>query len=194
MTDSIKEEVLSLNIGSKIKLLRKDRQYTLQDLSIKTGLSKPLLSQVENSLVIPPLPTLLKISKALRVPMSHFIAGEEDRVTVVRKKDYKVTPRRLVEGRDPEAYSYSNLVQGKTHKKMEPLYVEFSAVARDKVSTITHHGDEFIHVLEGELEVIYHDTSVVLNAGDNLYLDGRIPHAYRSLTKKRTKAIMVISE
>lgn len=194
MTDTIKEEILALNIGAKIRLLRKDRQFTLQDLSEKTGLSKPLLSQVENSLVIPPLPTLLRISKALRVPMSHFITEEEERVILVRKKDVRTAPKRMVEGRDPDLYAYSSLVEGRTYKKMEPLHVEFSPVAKDKVTTMTHHGEEFIHVLEGELEVIYDDTTVVLKEGDNLYLDGRIPHAYRSLTKKRTKAIMIIAE
>ncbi len=127
--------------------------------------------------------------------MIHFITEEEDRIILVRKKDMKSAPRRLVEGRDPESYTHTPVsLEGKTHKKMEPLYVEFSQVARGKISTITHHGDEFIHVLEGELEVIYNDTSVVLKEGDNLYLDGRIPHAYRSQTKKRTKAIMIIAE
>lgn len=194
MTQTIKDEILSLKIGAKVKLLRKDMQYTLQDLSEKTGLSKPLLSQVENSLVIPPLPTLLKISKALRVPMTHFVSYEEERVAVVRKKDVKSSPKRIVEGRDPESYLYYSLLDGKTHKKMEPLYVEFSQVARDKVTALTHHGEEFVHVLEGQLEVLYNDTIIVLEEGDNLYLDGRIPHGYRSLTKKRSRALMVVTE
>lgn len=194
MTDSIKEEILSLNIGTKIKLLRKDRQFTLQDLSQRTGLSKPLLSQVENGLVIPPLPTLLKISKALRVPMTQFISEEEGRITLVRNKDIKSAPKRKVEGRDPKTHEYFSLVEGKAHKKMEPLFVEFSSAARGKATTLSHHGDEFIHVLEGELEVIYNEATIVLQAGDNMYLDGRIPHAYRSLSKKRTRAIMVVAE
>jgi transcriptional regulator with XRE-family HTH domain len=194
MTQSVKGEIISLNIGNKIKLLRKDRQFTLQDLSSKTGLSKPLLSQVENSLVIPPLPTLLKISKALRVPMSYFITEEENRVAVVRGREVNGAPKRLVEGRDPTSYSFSSLVEGRTHKKMEPLHVEFSQVSKDKISPLTHHGDEFLYVLEGQLEVLYDDTAFMLEAGDSIYLDARVPHSYRSLTKKRAKAIMVIAE
>lgn len=194
MTQTAKEEILSLNIGSKIKLLRKERQFTLQDLSDKTGLSKPLLSQVENNLVIPPLTTLLKISKALRVPMNYFISEEEDRAIVVRSKEVSKVPERLFKGRDSESYTYYNLVNGKIHKKMEPLYVEFFQVAKDKVSLLTHHGDELVYVLEGELEVLFNETTFVLNAGDSIYLDSRIPHGYRSLTKKRTRAIMVLAE
>lgn len=194
MTRSVKEEILALNIGSKIKHLRKDRQFTLQDLSGKTGLSKPLLSQVENSLVIPPLPTLLKISTALRVPMTHFITDDEERIVVTRGNDVNSAPKRLVEGRDPSNCIYSSLVKGKANTKMEPLYVEFSQVAKAKVAPLSHHGDEFVHVLEGKLEVTYEGDVVVLEAGDSVYLDARIPHAYRSLTKKRTRAIMVVTE
>lgn len=194
MTESIKDEVISLHIGAKIKLLRKDRQFTLQDLSTRTGLSKPLLSQVENSLVIPPLPTLLKISKALKVPMTHFISEEENRVTVIRGEKVGEAPRRAFEGRDPSRYTYSSLVEGKFHKKMEPFFVEFSQVAKDKLNLLSHHGDEFVYVLEGELEVIYEETSFVLDPGDSLYLDARVPHGYRSLTKKLTRAIMVVAE
>ena len=153
MTLTTKEEILALNIGAKIKLLRKDRQFTLQDLSKKTGLSKPLLSQVENSLVIPPLPTLLKISKALRVPITHFISEDNERVFLVRKKDVTAAPKHLIEGRDPSSHVYSSLVEGKTNKKMDPVYVEFNRVAKDKVTLLSHHGDEFIHVLEGELPI-----------------------------------------
>ncbi len=191
---SVKEEVLALNIGPKIKRLRKDRQFTLQDLSNKTGLSKPLLSQVENGLVIPPLPTLLRISNALRVPLTHFITDDEERILVVRRNEVNAAPRRFIEGRDPKSYNYASLVKGRTNKKMEPLYVEFSQVAKSKVAPMSHHGDEFIHVLEGRLEVNYEDTVVVLDAGDSIYIDGRIPHSYRSLTKKRTRALMVIAE
>jgi transcriptional regulator with XRE-family HTH domain len=189
-----KEEIISLKIGPKIKLLRKERQFTLQDLSDKTGLSKPLISQVENSLVIPPLPTLLKISKALRVPITYFISEEENRATLLKGKELNDAPKRLVEGRDASTYTYTSLVEGWTGKKMKPLYVVLSQVAKDKISPLAHHGDEFIYVLEGQMEVTYEDTVFVLEAGDSLYLDARVPHGYRSLSRKRTRAIMVVVE
>lgn len=194
MIKSAKEEILGLNIGAEVKCLRKDRQFTLQDLSDRTGLSKPLLSQVENNLVIPPLPTLHRISNALKVPMTHFLSKEDERVMVVRKKDVREAPKRFIEGRDPVGHIYSSLVEGKTSKKMEPVYVEFSRADKEGMTMLTHHGEEFLYVLEGQLEVLYEDTTAVLEPGDSLYLDARIPHAYRSLTRKRTRAIMVVVE
>jgi len=72
-------EVRDLNIGHKIRNLRKEERLTLQDLSALSGLSKPLLSQIENDQVIPPIATLLKIAKGLKVGIHFFFEEEEDR-------------------------------------------------------------------------------------------------------------------
>ena len=53
--DNIRDEVKELQIGMKIRRMRQERRMTLQDLAEATGLSKPLLSQIENEQVIPPL-------------------------------------------------------------------------------------------------------------------------------------------
>jgi transcriptional regulator with XRE-family HTH domain len=68
VSDDIKHEVKKLHIGRKIRELRKKAGFVLQDLSDRTGLSKPLLSQIEKEVVSPPIATLLKISKALLYP------------------------------------------------------------------------------------------------------------------------------
>ncbi|MCK5912751.1 MAG: helix-turn-helix transcriptional regulator, partial [Desulfuromusa sp.] len=74
--NEFRTEVKELQIGQKIRDLRQKQRMTLQDLSQTTELSKPLLSQVENDQVIPPLATLLRISKALRVPLQTFFEEE----------------------------------------------------------------------------------------------------------------------
>ncbi|MEJ2691182.1 MAG: helix-turn-helix transcriptional regulator, partial [Deltaproteobacteria bacterium] len=60
--ENIRKEVKELQIGMKIRRLRQQRRLTLQALAEATGLSKPLLSQIENEQVIPPLATLLRIA------------------------------------------------------------------------------------------------------------------------------------
>ncbi len=72
VSDDIKHEVKKLHIGRKIRELRKKSGLILQDLSDRTGLSKPLLSQIEKEVVSPPIATLLKISKAFNVNIGFF--------------------------------------------------------------------------------------------------------------------------
>jgi len=87
MEHKVKEEVAALNLGNKIRNLRKQRVLTLQEVSDLTGLSKPLLSQIENNIAAPPIATLIKISTALGVKISHFFRDQnmDDRIVVVKK-------------------------------------------------------------------------------------------------------------
>jgi transcriptional regulator with XRE-family HTH domain len=66
------------NIGGKIKALRAERQITLPNLADKAGLSKGLLSKIENSVDSnPSLDTLFKIAEALNVSLSSFLETEK---------------------------------------------------------------------------------------------------------------------
>ncbi len=68
--------IQDLQIGQKLRHYRtKVRHWTLTDLSKKTGLSKPLLSQIENNLVGPTLQTLYMLCKALDVPVIEILKG-----------------------------------------------------------------------------------------------------------------------
>ena len=62
---------MSLNLGGRIRTMRAERGLTLPQLADKAGLSKGLLSQLENSeSPNPSLDTLNKIAKALEVTLS----------------------------------------------------------------------------------------------------------------------------
>ena len=89
MDINVKDEVAALNIGSKVRQLRKQRGLTLQEVSDLTGLSKPLLSQIENNIAAPPIGTLIKISTALGVKISHFFQDQSmtNRIVLVRKDE-----------------------------------------------------------------------------------------------------------
>ena len=76
MRKEARRAIEELQIGTKLKHCRKQvRHWTLADLSKKTGLSKPLLSQVENNLVTPPLQTLYILCKALDVSVIETLKG-----------------------------------------------------------------------------------------------------------------------
>lgn len=186
-------EVRELNIGRKIRKLRKDERLTLQDLSALSGLSKPLLSQIENDQVIPPLATLLKIAKGLKVGIHFFFEEEEDRqkFVLLRNADLKSSRRRA--GNDsPQSYLYHSLAPGMRHKSMEPFLVEFEAGAWNDSLLYKHDGEEFIYLLAGELEFHYGQEIMTLKAGDSIYYDSSESHGYISLGSEKAKAVAVL--
>jgi len=191
--EDIKHEVKKLHIGKKIRDLRKKAGLILQDLSDRTGLSKPLLSQIEKEVVSPPIATLLKISKALKVNIGFFFqdGDPEEKVVLVRKDESKVIDSRYF-GREESGYYYEALAYKKSKKYMEPFLVEFKRKKAEKLSYFSHDGEEFIYLLEGTLEFRTENQQYVLYPGDSLYFESSIPHAYRALERRNARALTVV--
>lgn len=177
----MKHSIESLDLGSQLRKLRKSRGLTLQELSELAGLSKPNLSQIENNIVTPPISTLLKISSALGVHIGYFFkqATPDSNVVVVRRED------RYGVAKGPHitdiGYQYEPLAYPRVEKNMEPFIVHMEAREADDIVFNNHRGEEFLFVLDGRLEFICGETSVILREGDSIYFESSIPHGYRGL-------------
>jgi transcriptional regulator with XRE-family HTH domain len=191
--EDLHHELRRLHIGEKIRDLRKKAGLVLQDISNLTGLSKPLLSQIEKEVVSPPIATLLKISKALNVNISFFFQDGDphEKVVLVRRDESKVIDSRHF-GREESGYYYEALAYKKSKKYMEPFLVEFKRKKVEKLSYFSHDGEEFIYLLEGVLEFRTENQQYVLYPGDSLYFESSIPHAYRALERKNARALTVV--
>jgi transcriptional regulator with XRE-family HTH domain len=186
-------DVGELNIGEKVRNLRKEERLTLQDLSDLSGLSKPLLSQIENGQVTPPIATLLKIAKGLKVGIHYFFEEEEDRRKFVLLRSSNAPSSRRRSGNDaPQAYLYHSLAPGLRKKSMEPFLVEFEPGNWDDSLLYSHDGEEFIYLLHGELEFHYGQEVMTLNPGDSIYYDSSEAHGYVARGTDKAKAVAVL--
>ena len=187
----MKEELASLDIGSKIRNLRTKREMTLQDLATLTGLSKPNLSQIENNLVSPPIATLLKISSALGVEIGHFFqdSPHETDIVVVRKDQR----HGIAKGKHIShiGYQYHPLAYAKINKSMEPFVVHMEDREPDDITFNNHRGEEFLYVLEGTLEFHSGNKIVTLEEGDSIYFDSVVPHGYRGVDGTATVLVVI---
>lgn len=192
--DEFRAEVRELQIGPQIRQLRQERRLTLQDLSAQTELSKPLLSQIENEQVIPPLATLLRIAKALKVPLQTFFEEEDNtqKCLVVRAGDSNLIHRRPQHGGTPQPYLYHSLAYGKKHKHMEPFLVEFDPNQAVEPQSVQHTGEEFLYVLEGCIELSHGGEIYLLNPGDSVYWDSNEPHSLKALGNEIAHGIAVL--
>lgn len=189
--ENIREEVKELQIGFKIRRLRQDRRMTLQDLAESTGLSKPLLSQIENDQVIPPLATLLRISKAFKVGLNTFFEdeGNTQKCILVRAGESRKKMRRSSHN---QPYIYHSLAAGRKHRHLEPFLVEFELQEWSDELQVSHEGEEFIFLLEGELEFHYGDQVIQLYPGDSLNYDSNEPHGFVARGNVRPRAVAVL--
>lgn len=193
----IKEQIKAFRIGEKTRCLRRHKRLTLQELSDVTGLSKPLLSQIENEQVIPPIATLLRIAKGLKVSIHFFFEDETTRqnYAVNRGEDSRqvATSQRTTPTEPSRPYVYHVLAQGLRHKHMEPFLVEFEQRQWNDRFFFKHDGDEeFLYVTEGELDFHYNDEVLRLRAGDSIYYDSGHPHGWVAVGEDKAMAVAVL--
>lgn len=70
-------------IGKRLKMIRAERQLSLDEVSKLTEVSKPMLGQIERGQSSPTITTLWKIAVGLKVPLSSLLEEEEKECTVV---------------------------------------------------------------------------------------------------------------
>ncbi len=190
----IQKEVRDLDLGSKVRRLRQRRGLTLQNVSDMSGLSKPLLSQIENNIAAPPIATLIKISKALGVKIGHFFhaADIEERIVVVRRGERFGPVSRSHHETLDTGYHYASLAYPMTRKHMDPFLVKIEPRDEQQLLLFNHRGEEFLFMLEGRVEFRSSERAITLVKGDSIYFDAGIPHALRSLEDKKAEALVVI--
>ncbi len=178
-------------VGAKLRALRLKKKMGLVELGTHTGLSPALLSKLERGLLFPTLPTLLRIALVFSVGLEFFFAGsrEQPLVAVVRKRDRVALPDRP--GARSISYRFESLDFPATERRFNSFVAEFFAVAVESLRRHDHPGVEFIYALQGTLSVHIGEVEHVLHAGDSMYFDATVPHAYRRSAGRTCRAVVV---
>lgn len=180
---------VKLNMGTKIRKLRKAKGLSLKEVSKKVDLSTSLLSQIENDKVTPSIATLFKIANFLGKKTSFFLDDytEERQVEspVVKKKE-----RTILHSKN------SRIRYELLNPKLRDTNVEFLEVILEKgceTGIYNHEGNEYGIVLSGKLEVILEGNHYVLGPGDSIAFECPRPHGFRNLSKGKTRVIWAVS-
>ena len=186
------KEDIQVNVGERFRSVRESRSLSLQDVSQRTDMDVSLLKQIEDGTIAPPLGVVIKLAKALEMKIGYFISGEEDRpFTIVRRDDGKVISRYDSEKGKHYGYEYVSLAPHKKDRHMEPFLVTLEPAATEEERS-AHDGQEFIYVLEGNMEVLYGEETYILEPGDSVYYDSTVPHLVKCHGGKQTKILAVL--
>jgi transcriptional regulator with XRE-family HTH domain len=186
--------MLERQIANKIKKIRKDKGYTLEQLGKRASLSKGLLSRIENYQVSPPIATLSKISHGLEVPIAIFFDEGQ-------KKDqetYAVTlknERKQVNKREAAAeLNYYSLSSLRSNKLIEPFIVKYPVINKTPTKLYEHPGEEFIFVIKGKIDFVYGKKIIRLDQGDAIHFDPAIPHRIRNAGSTKSECLVIITD
>ncbi len=189
-SDEIK--VLQEGVGLRIRILRKRRNLTLEDMSKRTGLSVSLLSQIEKGQVNANISNLCKLSQVLTVEMADFfrqgLKGDFEIIWSDQRK--KILP--VFENIERDDYSYELVASLNSERTVEVFMVEIAVIDPEKVKYNSHPGIGLTFVLEGKVAFLSkggrRDT---LSAGDSIRFMAEYPHAYRAIGEK-TRVLAII--
>jgi len=176
--------------GQRIRAGREQRGFTLEELADKSGIESHVLAQLEAGETFLPLGQLIRLSKALSLKMSDVISAGQEPFTIVRSDQRRSFARFGKAREDSHGYEYESLAPNKRDRIMEPFIVTLQPSASDEPSS--HDGQEFIYVLEGEMEVVVDDVCDVLRPGDAVYYDSTSTHLVRAYGDKPAKILAVL--
>jgi transcriptional regulator with XRE-family HTH domain len=192
--------------GDRIVELRKTYSLSRETLAERSGLDPELIRRVEEG-HIPDLAPLLKISRALGVRLGTLLDDHEELGPVITRSGEAGEAARFITGiaqtrgasgtaapdsaeKDHRGLHFHTLAADKAGRHMEPFIVDIEGGAEQAKSA--HEGEEFIHILNGNLRFEYGDNAYFLQAGDSIYYDSIVPHRLNSADDQPLRILAVI--
>ena len=181
-------------IGAKVKVVRENRKLSIEDVSERTNLSAELIESIENGNLVPGLTPLIKIARVLGVRLGTFMDDDESLGPVVtRAKQEKQVTRFSERGNAVSSdLDFYALAQNKASRHMDPFLIDIFPNSEKEVKLSTHEGEEFIFVLEGEIEIRYGKDTYHLSAGDSIYYESIVAHHVHSYGSEKAKILACI--
>jgi transcriptional regulator with XRE-family HTH domain len=173
------EEALGAVIAERVREFRLQLGLTVGHLAEVTGLSKGMLSKIENAQASPSLATLARLSEALKVPVTAFFRGlneEQDVLVVKAGRGLDIEHKNSGPG-----HRYQLLGSMRApHNTLETLLVTLTERA-ETFPLYQHPGTELIYMISGRLEYMCGNSRYLLEPGDAMQFVGEVPHGPNSL-------------
>ena len=169
-----------LDLGSRVRDLRKARNWTLEQAAQQAGLARSTLSKIENGQMSPTYDALKKLAVGLDISVPQlFTPPVKDQINgrMVITKNGQGTAHATT------TYEHELLADGLTKKQMLPYRARVRARSIDEFDGwVRHDGEEFLYVLTGVIR-LYTEfyEPIEMRRGDTAYYDASMGHNVVSL-------------
>lgn len=160
------------SVGRKIHALRLARNMSIEDLSRKTSVSSVTISNIEKGVYSPKLSTILEIANALGTTIMFLVEEVEEPQIFKIEKD----KQRFVSKKGVTLHDFGHVIMD---RRVSVYIMEMREGAVTEEHD-TFDGNEFIHLLSGEITVAVEDKMERLEEGDSLYFHGSYRHAIKA--------------
>ena len=192
MTATVAAPAEAATLGPRVRALREAMRLSLRDLAERSGVSAPMLSQVERGETSPTLSIAARIAAGLDLSLSQLLRLDESgAVTVVRAGE------RAAGGAREQGHSYEVLTPPLPGQRAEvSLHVlEPGALTAGEDDPPMHEpgARETAVVLEGALRLHCDGAQHDLAAGDSVTFDSDLPHRFENPGGEHTRFLAVVT-
>lgn len=181
-----------LDLGARVRELRKARDWTLEHAANQAGLARSTLSKIENGQMSPTYEALKKLAEGLEISIPQlFTPPQRDqvngRMTVTKSGDGSAHAT--------ATYEHELLADGLTRKQMLPYRARVRARSMEEFDGwVRHDGEEFLYVLTGVVK-LYTEfyEPVEMRRGDSAYYDAAMGHCVVSTSAEDAVILWVTS-
>jgi transcriptional regulator with XRE-family HTH domain len=176
------------HIPERIRELREILEISASGVAKDTGIPYETYVKYESGELDIPISVLYTIAACLKTDVTVLLTGEEARMdsAAVCRKGKGVSIERY------PGYEFSSLAYNFKHRTMEPLLVLLDS-SKPQAGLVSHSGQEFNYVTEGQVKVTVGKTEHLLKEGDSIYFDARLPHG-QCAVNGAAKFITIIQE
>lgn len=167
-------EQTRLQVGERMKELRRLRQLTLDDVARLTGVSKPMLGQIERGQSSPTINTLWKIATGLKVPLSALCRQQDAQYTLAAPQDGQV-----IRAEDGAMRAYP-LFPFDPLRSVEIFRIEFDAGVRHASEAHAAGVEEYVLMVRGGLTLEIQSQAVSLSENQSIRFRADVPHVYHN--------------
>lgn len=187
-----REDAVRKDIGERIRRMREAQELGREEVCQLAGLTVERLAAFEEGSEVPSIGVVIKLSRVLGSKLGGLLHGgsfASDSLTVCRAGEVGVG---YEQGDTDQGYTFHSLTRpGTPGHAMEPFLLTFDPRVTD-AKPLAHDGQEFVYVLEGELELLYDRQRCTLRPGDSAYLDAGKPHLFRAKGTAPSRMLAVV--
>jgi transcriptional regulator with XRE-family HTH domain len=185
-----KEDALPLNLGARVRALRQERNWTLEQAAQKAGLARSTLSKIENEQMSPTFDAVQKLAQGLGISVPQLFTPAKTDAPMARRA---VTRRGQGQGHVTATYEHEMLASDLTRKKMLPYRARVRARSmEDFDGWVRHDGEEFLYVLTGRIRFFTeHYSPVDMERGDSAYYDAAMGHNVVTISEEDAEILWV---
>ena len=179
-----------LNLGERVRELRKARDWTLEQAARQAGLARSTLSKIENGQMSPTYEALKKLAVGLEISVPQLFTPP-----VKEQINGRMAVTRAGEGHALATVTYEHdlLAEALTKKKMLPYRARVRARSVEEFDGwVRHDGEEFLYVLTGIIR-LYTEfyEPVEMRRGDSAYYDAAMGHNVVSVSDEDATILWV---